>query len=101
MGDLTKVAAKGDLLPGESILVEVHGQKIAVFNSGDSYYAISDTCSHRGGPLSQGQVEGTVVICPWHGARFDLRTGKVLTPFGTDLSTYTVVIQGDDIKIEM
>jgi len=46
-------------------------------------------------------VEGTVVICPWHGARFDLRTGKVLTPFGTDLSTYTVVIQGDDIKIEM
>ena len=101
MGDITRVAGKGELGVGQSIVVELGGQKIAVFNSGDGYYAISDTCTHRGGPLSEGHVEGAVVTCPWHGARFDLRTGNVLTPFGKDLSTYNVVIDGDDIKIQM
>ena len=101
MGDLTKVAAKSDLPSGASMLVEVHGQKIALFNSNGCYYAISDTCNHRGGPLSQGQVEGIIVICPWHGARFDLGTGRVQTPFGKDLPTFKVVIEDNDIKIEM
>src|SRR5438093_9672823 len=101
VGGLTKVAGKDELAAGQSILVEVHGQKIAVFNTGDGYYAIDDTCSHRGGPLSQGQVDGCAVTCPWHGARFDLRTGNVLTPFGKDLATYKVVLEGEDIKIEV
>ena len=43
-----------------------------------TYYAIGDTCTHRGGPLSEGDVQGTKVTCPWHGAHFDLKTGAVL-----------------------
>jgi 3-phenylpropionate/trans-cinnamate dioxygenase ferredoxin component len=100
MDEFTIVATKGDLAAGQSILVEIHGLKIALFNTGSGYYAISDTCSHRGGPLSQGQLDGFVITCPWHGARFDLRTGNVLTPFGKDLATYKVVIEGEHIKIE-
>jgi nitrite reductase (NADH) small subunit len=76
MGEITRVTAKDDLQAGQAIVVEVHGQKIALFNTGNGYYAITDTCSHRGGPLSQGQVEGSIVTCPWHRAQFDLKTGK-------------------------
>ena len=61
-------------------LVEAGGHRIAVFNVGGSYYAIENTCPHRGGPLAEGMVVGEEVICPWHGSRFNVKTGSVLTP---------------------
>src|SRR5881396_2237728 len=78
MGQLTKVASIGDVASGQAIAVEAEGQRIAIFNANGEFHAIGDTCTHRGGPLSQGKMEGTVVTCPWHGARYDIRTGKVL-----------------------
>lgn len=59
--------------------MEAGGQRIAIFNLGGTYYAIEDTCSHRGGPLSEGTLAGNEVICPWHGSRFNAKTGAVLT----------------------
>jgi 3-phenylpropionate/trans-cinnamate dioxygenase ferredoxin subunit len=53
---------------------------IAVARSGDSYYAVEDVCTHDGEPLAGGEIEGTQIICPRHGARFCLRTGEALTP---------------------
>jgi len=52
--------------------VEVGGQRIAIFNVGGKYWAIEDTCPHRGGPLSEGMLAENEVICPWHGSRFNL-----------------------------
>ena len=61
-------------------MVEAGGQRIAIFNLGGKYYAIEDRCSHRGGPLSEGMLAEDEVICPWHGSRFNAKTGAVLMP---------------------
>ncbi len=102
MGQLIKVAETNDVLPGTSKAVEAEGRKIALFNHGSAYYAIDDTCTHRGGPLSEGEVEGTVVTCPWHGATFDITTGNVLGPPAPEgVVSYNVQVDGNDIKVEL
>ncbi len=69
-------------------------------NIDGTYYAIADTCTHRGGPLSEGAVEGTVVSCPWHGATFDVTTGNVLGPPAAEgVAHYNVQVDGNDIKV--
>ena len=70
MGQFIKVAQKGDIPPGKCVSVEVNGQRVALFNVDGAYYAIGDTCTHRGGPLSEGDLDVKVVTCPWHGATF-------------------------------
>lgn len=65
---------------GEFVQVEIDDALVAVFNVEGTFYAIDDVCTHDGGGLSGGAVEGDVVICPRHGARFCLRTGAALTP---------------------
>jgi nitrite reductase/ring-hydroxylating ferredoxin subunit len=60
--------------------VDIGAKRIAIFNIDGTYHAIDDTCTHRGGPLSEGIVVGTEVTCPWHGAVFDVTTGSVLGP---------------------
>jgi 3-phenylpropionate/trans-cinnamate dioxygenase ferredoxin subunit len=74
------VAAAGAVPRGEHRVYEVEGRMVAVYNVQDVLYAIEDTCTHDGNPLSDGPVEGTEVICPRHGARFCLRTGAALGP---------------------
>ena len=67
-----------------------------------TFYAIGDTCTHRGGPLSEGAVNGTTVTCPWHGAEFDLKTGAVMRPpAGQGVPSYRVVIEAGEVKIEL
>lgn len=74
------VAAAGAIPPGDFAQVEVDDALVAVFNIDGKFYAIDDICTHDGGGLAGGAVEGDVVICPRHGARFCLRTGAALTP---------------------
>ena len=78
MPKLIKIAETKDLTPGQAAAFDLEGQRIALFNVEGTYYAIGDSCTHRGGPLSEGDVQGTKVTCPWHGADFDLKTGAVL-----------------------
>ena len=81
---------------------KVEGQKIALFRVGQAFHALSDTCTHRGGPLSEGTVEGAEVTCPWHGARFDIKTGAVMgPPAGREVRSYPVRVTGADIEIEV
>jgi len=96
-------AATIDEMAGERIkCVEVEGEKIAVFEVEGEFYALSDTCTHRGGPLSEGELEGAGVVCPWHGARFDVKTGAVLgPPAGIGVRSYPVRVAGTDILIEV
>ena len=102
MGQLVKVAETKDVPPGAAKAVEAEGRKIALFNRGGAYYAIDDTCTHRGGPLSEGEVEGTVVTCPWHGATYDITTGNVLgPPAPRGVARYEVRVDGSDIKVEV
>ena len=100
MGDFAKVADVADLPPGKSICVEFGGEKVALFNVDGTIYAIGDTCTHVGGPLSEGQVNGTVVTCPYHGATFDLTTGSVTgPPASSGVKCYQARTEGDEIQI--
>ncbi len=102
MPKFMKVATTDELEDQQAKLVEVEGQKIALFRAGEAFYALSDTCTHRGGPLSEGTVEGAEVTCPWHGARFDIKTGAVLgPPAGREVRSYSVRLTGADVEIEV
>ena len=104
MSRFVKVARVDQIDSEKGTLVEIEGKRIALFSVADRYYAIEDTCTHRGGPLSEGMLlegEGTIV-CPWHGARFDVTTGKVLSPPAPrGVASFPVRVVGNDIEIEM
>ena len=100
MATFITVARTNELTPGQGKLVEVNQKRIALFNVGGRYYALDDMCPHRGGPLSEGELEGTAVVCPWHGAIFDLATGNVTRPHGpAGVATYDVRLKGEEIVI--
>ena len=102
MAKLIKIATVSDVPPGQGAAFTVEGQRIALFNVEGAYYAIGDSCTHRGGPLSEGDVQGTKVTCPLHGADFDLKTGAALgLPAHKGVPSYKVVVEGDDIKVEV
>jgi nitrite reductase/ring-hydroxylating ferredoxin subunit len=98
----TKVAAVEEVGPGTAKQVAIRGKKLGIFNIDGSFYAIDDTCTHRGGPLSEGSCEGTVVTCPWHGARFDLKTGSNLSPPApTGVTGYPVQVVGNEVQVNI
>lgn len=100
MATFIQVATTGELSPRQGKFVEVNNKRIALFNVGGRYYAIDDTCPHRGGPLSEGDVDGETAICPWHGAIFDLRTGAVKRPpAAVGVTSYAVRVAGEQIEI--
>lgn len=102
MGKFVKVATTEEMEHQPARCLEVEGEKVALFKSDDAFYALSDTCTHRGGPLSEGEVEGNEVTCPWHGAKFDLRSGAALgPPAPTGIKSYPVRVTGADIEIEI
>jgi 3-phenylpropionate/trans-cinnamate dioxygenase ferredoxin subunit len=80
MSDWVAVARSDEIAPGHCKVIEVDGVMIAVFNVNGQHLAIEDVCTHDGGELASGTVEGEQVICPRHGARFCLRSGQALTP---------------------
>ena len=79
MSDWVSVARADELAPGQWKSVDVDGAQVAVFNLGGQYYAIEDVCTHDGGQLTGGSVEGAEIVCPRHGARFCIKTGAALT----------------------
>ena len=94
--DYIQVIEASEILPGERIAFEIEDLPIAVFNVDGKYYAIGDVCTHDNGPLADGELVGFQIICPRHGARFDIRNGKALTlPAVIDTPWYPVrVVEG-------
>jgi nitrite reductase/ring-hydroxylating ferredoxin subunit len=102
MPEFVRVARTDDIPAGQAKMVEVNGTEIAVFNIAGSFYAIDNSCTHVGGPLCEGVVEGVEVTCPWHGAVFDVTSGEVLgPPAGQGVSRYDVRVVGPDIEVEV
>ncbi|MFQ6058149.1 MAG: Rieske (2Fe-2S) protein [Anaerolineae bacterium] len=102
MAQFIHVADTVEIAPGQRMLVELDGHQIALFNVGGEYYAISNSCTHRGGPLIEGSLGGEVVTCPWHGGQFNIKTGEVLAqPPTQPVTTYQVKVEGSDIKIAL
>lgn len=102
MSRFVPVAKISDIPDGSVKLVEPEGKSIALFNVGGKFFALDDTCPHEGGPLSEGFVDGGEVECPWHGARFEIKSGKVvLDPATDDVGRYNVRTNGGDVEIEI
>ena len=102
MPEFVKVAQAHEIPIGNAKCVEVNDKEIALFNIDGSFYAIDNTCTHVGGPLSEGELDGAHVTCPWHGAIFDVTTGQVLgPPAGEHVSRYNTRLAGDDIEVEL
>jgi nitrite reductase/ring-hydroxylating ferredoxin subunit len=96
---------KKDLADRKPVKVIVGGKPIMLVMIDNEPYAIGAVCSHRGGPLEKGPIEGLSVKCPWHGAIYDLTTGKALptTPWGKEQGVYRVTIDNNtgDVLVDM
>ena len=93
------IATTDEIPEGTSKIVTIQGKDIAVFNTDGEFYAISNTCPHRGGSLGEGFVADNVVTCPMHGWQFDVTTGKSPTMSNVCIQTYDVETRGDDIIV--
>ncbi len=103
MAEFGTVAKVSEVGPGRLKQVELGDAKpICLANVGGAFYAISGECSHMGGPLAEGELEGTIVTCPWHGAMFDVTSGEVLgPPADNSVAKYEVRVEGDEVQVAL
>ena len=100
MANFVKVAQRTDIPEGKGKTLEINGKKIAVFHAAGKFYAIDDTCLHRGGPLGEGDLDGTTITCPWHGWEYDITSGCSLDDPSKKVASYATKVEGDDILVE-
>ena len=101
MAEFVKVAQVSDLQPGTGKVVTVKDKAIALFNVDGTFYAIDNTCVHRGGPLGEGEMEGNRVTCPWHGWQYDVKTGVSETNPSAKVQTYQVKVDGLAVMVSI
>ena len=95
-------AARKDEIPAGTIReFQVDGLTVAIANVGDKFYAVNNTCLHRGGPLGEGELHGVAVTCPWHGWSFDVTTGKVSHNQAAGVPSYPVEVRGEEIFVDI
>lgn len=100
MSEFVKVAQKQEIPTGTMKEIKYNEESVCLANIGEKYYAIGNICTHEGGPLAEGTLQGFEVECPWHNARFDMRTGEVLSPPAEKpVPAYEVMVKEDDIFI--
>ena len=92
-----------DITEGKLHKVTIDGKDILVTNFGGNFYAVDDTCTHSGDSLANGTLDGNNVVCGWHGAQFDCKSGKLVKFPGeiNDLKSYNVVVESDDVFVEV
>src|SRR5579883_2480324 len=96
-----RAASLGDVPEGKVRSVDVGGELVALCNLGGEICALADICTHDGAPLDQGELAGNAIVCPRHGARFDVRTGRVLSPPATKrLRIYPVELRAGEIYVD-
>jgi nitrite reductase/ring-hydroxylating ferredoxin subunit len=92
-----RIAGRSEVPPGEGRVVTAGDRTLALFNLGDRFHAVDNTCPHRGGPLGEGTLEGTVVTCPWHGWQFDVCSGVSPRNPAATVGWVRVEADGDDL----
>jgi 3-phenylpropionate/trans-cinnamate dioxygenase ferredoxin subunit len=101
MSDWIDVVAETALADGEHVLLDVYGARVAVFKQAGEYFAIEDVCSHDGTEIASGVIDGTEIVCPRHGARFCLKTGRVQCgPAYEDIASYAVQVLDGRIVVK-
>ena len=102
MANFVRAASVDDIPEGRAIVVDVDGDSLALARVDGSVYCIDNICTHDGGPLGEGELDGTALECPRHGARFDVCTGRALSfPAVVPVNTYDVKIEGQDVLVDL
>ncbi|MHC4405959.1 MAG: Rieske (2Fe-2S) protein [Planctomycetota bacterium] len=96
------VCKLSELPNGGKMIVEVDDRLVGLFHVDGKIYALDDLCTHDGGPLAEGQLDGYEIICPRHGARFDVRDGRALSmPATAGTAAHDVKVEGDDVLVKL
>jgi nitrite reductase (NADH) small subunit len=98
---LVRVASVDEIAEGGSLVVAVKGKEYALFKQGGTIYCLDNDCPHAGGPLGEGQLDGTAVSCPWHCWWFDIRNGDGLYGLGIGVACHSVQVADGDVHIEI
>ncbi len=96
-----RAASKNDLPAGKICEVTVNGTSVALANVAGKFCAISGICMHEAGPLGEGELDGQVVTCPWHGWQYDMTTGKVVQNPTIGVESYPVEVRGEDVFVDV
>ena len=102
MAKFQKVAKLSEISDPGMLLVEIGDRLVVIFHVHGTLSCLDDVCTHDGGPLGEGQLEGTTVVCPRHGAKFDIRTGCALTMPATEATVaHQVKVEGDEVFVKL
>ena len=102
MSEFLSAARTSEISDGEKLLVEVDDRLVILFQVGNDYFCIDDVCTHDGGTLSDGPLDGFEIACPRHGARFDIRCGKAMCmPATQDTIAHEVKVDGEEILVKI
>jgi nitrite reductase (NADH) small subunit len=96
-----KVAEPGEVGEGQARVVEAEGRTLALFNVEGRFYALDNACAHRGGPLGEGDLEGRLVVCPWHAWRWDVTSGSNANNPAVRMASYPVRVDADGVYVEL
>lgn len=94
-----RAAKTNEITPGTIREFQVEGKAVAIANVAGKYYAINNSCLHRGGPLGQGVMDNNIVTCPWHGWQYDVTNGKISQNPAVGVDCYGLEIRGEDIFV--
>lgn len=101
MPDFVTAAKVSEINEGEGKVVNVNGREIALFNVEGTFYAIDNACRHKGGPLGEGMLDGSIVTCPWHHWTYNVRTGVSPVNPQVKVDTYEIKVEGDEVKVKV
>ena len=101
MSERFRVAAVDDIPAGSCKELTVKDRVVALFNVDGQFYALDGVCTHAGGPLGEGTLNGKIVTCPWHGWQYDVTTGQHCLNANIQHSTFTTLVEGNDVFIEI
>ena len=96
-----RAASQGEIPVGQIREFQVTGKAVAIANVGGKLFAINSICLHHGGPLGEGDLEGSMVTCPWHGWQYDVTTGKLTQQPDSGVDCYPVELRGDDVFVDL
>jgi nitrite reductase (NADH) small subunit len=97
----TLAAKVADVPVGAVHEIQVAGKAVALANVDGKFFAINNTCLHRGGPLGEGSLQGNIVTCPWHGWEYDVTTGKLLQNPSMGVACYTTEVRGEEVFVDI
>src|SRR5262245_44484514 len=101
MAEFVRVGRISDIPTGEGRMFEVGGRHVAIFNVAGRFHAIHNVCEHQGGPLAEGELDGCIVTCPWHGWTYDVTTGVSPEDPGARVQRFEVTVAGGDLLVAL